>query len=263
VAETRCPPLLVYNGNMPYRKEQFANDEIYHVILRGLDNNLIFKDTNDYYRGIFSIYEFNNAKPTTIQARRRARKSFKTRISKVDRGPSSINSEIGEEDGRDKFVDLMAFCFMPNHVHLLIKQLKDDGIVKFMRKVGTGFAGYFNRKYQRKGYVFQNRFRSIHIRDDKQLQTVFNYIHLNPASLIEPGWKEIGIKNQAKVINFLKDYKWSSYKDYIGESNFPSVTERRFLLEFLRGSNGCDSVLKDLIEYKKELVENQEFLLEA
>ena len=71
---------------MPYRKEQFANGEIYHIILRGLDDNLIFKDTNDYYRGIFSIYEFNNASSVTIQARRKVRATFK----KKNRGPSSI-----------------------------------------------------------------------------------------------------------------------------------------------------------------------------
>lgn len=58
---------------MPQRKEQFANDEIYHIVVRALDDNLIFKDTNDYYRGIFSIYEFNNANSVSIFNRRRDR----------------------------------------------------------------------------------------------------------------------------------------------------------------------------------------------
>ena len=62
---------------MPIRKEQFAKDEIYHIILRGLDDNLIFKDINDYYRGIFSIYEFNNANPIEIRKRRQARRKEK------------------------------------------------------------------------------------------------------------------------------------------------------------------------------------------
>ena len=71
---------------MSHRKEEFANDEIYHVTLRALDNNLLFKDIDDYYRGIFSIYEFNNINPVTIQARRKARKAFK----KSDRHRMSI-----------------------------------------------------------------------------------------------------------------------------------------------------------------------------
>jgi hypothetical protein len=62
---------------MPYRKEQFDNNEFYHIILRAIDNNLIFKDINDYYRGIFSIYEFNNANPVSIRRRREQIKNLK------------------------------------------------------------------------------------------------------------------------------------------------------------------------------------------
>jgi len=243
---------------MPYRKEQFANGEIYHIILRGLDDNLIFKDINDYYRGIFSIYEFNNANPVTIQARRKVRSTFK----KKNRGPSSIFSNQIERDGRDRFVDVFAFCFMPNHVHLLLRQIKDDGITKFMRKVGTGYAGYFNRKNNRKGYVFQNRFRSIAIMDDNQFRVIFNYIHANPVSLFEPGWKEHGIRNQQEANKFLEEYKWSSYKDYIGESNFPSVTERNFMLEFLGGTAGCKMAIADWLDYKKKFDKSNNLLLE-
>jgi hypothetical protein len=58
---------------MPQRKEQFVTGEIYHIVVRALDDNLIFRDTNDYFRGIFSIYEFNNAKPVNISIRRRDR----------------------------------------------------------------------------------------------------------------------------------------------------------------------------------------------
>ena len=227
---------------MPYRKEQFANNEIYHVILRGLDDNLIFKDLNDYYRGIFSIYEFNNSKPVEIRRRRQERRKEK----KIDGDPLSVII-----DPREKFVDILCFCFMPNHIHLLLRQLKDSGITKFMRKVGAGYGRYFNKKYERRGYVFQNRFRCIYIKDDDQLKIIFNYIHANPISLIEPGWKEKGIKSKNGAINFLEDYKWSSFVDYIGENNFPSVTERGFMLEFLDGYKGCKKSLEDWIEYKK------------
>jgi len=226
---------------MPYRKNQFSNDGIYHVILRGIDDNLIFKDIDDYYRMIFSIYELNNVAPTTIQRKREERK----RLKKENGGPAST------PDGRDKFVEILSFCFMPNHVHLLLRQLKDNGITKFMGKVGTGYAGYFNRKYQRKGYVFQNRFKDIYIEDDRQLITVFNYIHANPISLIEPSFKENGIKNPSGAVEFLKEYKWSSYQDYIGQGNFDSVTQRDFLLELLGGEKKCEEVVVDWVRYKK------------
>lgn len=229
---------------MPYRKQQFINDEIYHIVLRGIDDNLIFKDINDYYRGIFSIYEFNTTKPVTIQSRRKIRATAK---KKLDRSPSSIIDE------RDKLVEVLAFCFMPNHIHLLIKQLKDGGITKFMRKIGTGYGRYFNKKYNRKGYVFQNRFSAIHIENDDQLKNVFVYIHTNPAALADPNWKERGIKNPKKVIKFLENYKWSSYPDYISKKNFPSVTERSFILEIMKKEQGCKKFVNYWVKYKGEI----------
>lgn len=75
---------------MPQRKEQFATGDIYHVVLRGIDNNRLFKNTDDYYRGIFSIYEFNNAIKIEIRERRKARLNFKA-FSKVYGDRVSVN----------------------------------------------------------------------------------------------------------------------------------------------------------------------------
>src|SRR3990167_5659460 len=96
---------------MPQRKEKFITGEIYHLTLRVLDDNLIFKDVNDYYRGIFSIYEFNNASPVSIFIRRRDRIVEKRREKVCDIGSRTILIE----DERDKYVEILAFSFMPNH----------------------------------------------------------------------------------------------------------------------------------------------------
>jgi len=243
---------------MPQRKEQFENKGIYHIVLRGIDGNIIFKDTNDYYRGIFSIYEFNNKFPIEIIKRRRDRavekKREKNKLAEVGHPPIII-------DKREKFVDVFTFCLMPNHIHLLLKQKKDNGITEFMRKFG-GYGRYLNKKYKRRGYVFQDAFKSIRIKDDNQLMIVFNYIHANPISLYNPGWKEKGIKNINKSIRFLENYKWSSYQDYIGMKNFPSVTERNFLLEFISGESGCKDAMKNWLEYKNNLAKNNNLFLE-
>lgn len=241
---------------MPYRKQKLISGEIYHVVLRGIDDNLIFKDINDYYRGIFSIYEFNTVKPITIRARREARIKIKKMLKETNRGPSSVVDE------RDKLVEILAFCFMPNHIHLLVKQIKDKGITKFMRKFGTGYGGYFNRKYNRKGYVFQNRFLAVPIKNDNQLKIVFVYIHTNPIALIEPKWKERGIKDPERAIKFLEDYKWSSYQDYIGKKNFPSVTDRNFILKIMGGEEGCREFVESWIRYKGEIKEFPKLALE-
>ena len=240
---------------MPYRKEQFTNNEIYHLTVKGIDGNLIFKDINDYYRGVFSIYEFNNLKPVNIQKRRELRRSFK---NKVRLGRTSPNFD----DERDKIVEILAFCFMPNHIHLLVRQLKDNGITIFMRKFGTGYGGYFNRKYNRQGHLFQNKFNAVRIKNDDQLRVVFAYIHTNPLSLVFPKWKEVKIENPDQALRFLEKYKWSSYLDYIGIKNFPSVVEKDFIVELMGGIQGCKDFIKYWIEYKGESKEHSNLFLE-
>jgi putative transposase len=140
---------------MPTKRTQLINDEIYHVILRAVGNDIIFKDENDYYRGIFSLYEFNNSISVSIQKRRQQRKKEKA-LTKVLSG-SDPDQSI---DKRDKLVELLAFCFMPNHIHLIVKQLQESGISNFIKKVGGGYAGYLNIKYKRKGHLF-NKFKAI------------------------------------------------------------------------------------------------------
>lgn len=232
---------------MPYRKEEFANGEIYHVIIKSIDDNLLFKDVDDYYRGVFSVYEFNTTKSVTIRERRQAR----SRIKEILR--AAPRDSIALVDPRDKLVEVIAFCFMPNHVHLLLKQIKDGGITKFMRKLGAGYGGYFNKKYGRKGYVFQNRFNAVRVKTDNQLRTVLIYIHTNSISLIEPGWKMGRVKNLKRAIEFLNNYKWSSHKDYIGVNNFPSITERNFLLEIMGGVQKYQNTVIDWMKHKKEI----------
>ena len=131
--------------------------------------------------------------------------------------------------------------------------MKDNGISNFMKKFGTGFAMYFNGKYNRKGHLF-NKFKSVHIENGLQLKNTFAYIHTNLASLIEPGWKENGIKNPEKVIKFLENSKRHSYPDYLGKNNFASVTERKFISDIMGGVEGCRSSVNNWIIYKGELL---------
>jgi len=244
---------------MPYRKEKFENGNIVHVILRGVDGNAIFKDINDYYRGIFSIYEFNNSNPVSIKYRREIIERFKKSI----RGRTSDESII-MPDNRERMVDILCFCFMPNHIHLLLKQIKENGITEFMRKVGTGYGGYINRKYNRQGHVFQSSFNAVKITTNEQLEIVFAYIHANPISLTYKDWKSVRIEDQdfKKIIEFLREYKWSSYLDYIGIKNFPSVTQKEFILELFREENNCKEFVENYIKNKGESKEYSELFLE-
>lgn len=239
---------------MPYRKQQFSNNDIHHITLKAIDNNLLFKDTDDYFRGIFTIYELNNSNPVTIQERRRVRKVFKSRTSR--------DPNFTFEDKRDRLVDILCFCFMPNHIHLLLRQIKDNGITKFMSKTGAGYGGYFNRKHNRQGHVFQSRFNAVPVKTDDQLKVTVVYICTNPLSLKYPNWKKVRIENIEEAHSFLKEYKWSSYPDLAGIKNFSSVTQRDFILEIVNGSEKCEEFIKNWIEYKGESKKYHDLFLE-
>ncbi len=247
---------------MPYRRQPLVNNEIYHIVTRRIENELLFKDINDYYRGIFSIYEFNNFDPVSIFKRRRQIQFIKNKFRKKGQDPTS---SVFIPDNRNKLVEILAFCFMPNHIHLLVRQLKDNGISMYLKKVEGGYAKYFKEKYKikRRGYFFQDRFTSVHIKDDNQLMAVFVYIYTNPLSLIEPKWKEVGIKDSIKAIKFLeKSFKWSSYQDFLAKPNFASVTERDFMFKFMGGEQGCRNAINGWIKHKGEIKNFSEIALE-
>lgn len=234
---------------MPYRQTQLCNNEIYHVIVRRIEGNLLFVDTDDYFRGIFSLYEFNDARPVEIKKRREDRKQ-----GKQEGDPVSFS----DNDNREKLVEILAFCLMPNHLHLLLKQIADNGITKFMNKFGAGYPAYFRRKHTEtgspspvnKGYFFQGRFVSVHMENDTQLKTVFAYIHTNPISLVEAGWKERKVNDFQKASEFIKNYKWSSYGDYLGIKNFPSLINKDLMLKIMGGQKECESFADDWINFK-------------
>lgn len=200
-----------------------ANNEIYHIYNRGVEKRNIFLEDKDSFRFIHDLFEFNDKNPTKninyyfLQNHTRAEFSNK-------RKP------------RELLVEILAFCLMPNHFHLMIKQKTENGITEFMRKVGTGYTNFFNLKHKRVGPLFQGKYRIVIIKNEPQFIHLPFYIHSNPLDLIMPRWREEGIKDHRKAINFLENYRWSSLLDYTGRDNFPSLTNREFILEFFEGS---------------------------
>ena len=105
---------------------------------------------------------------------------------------------------------------MPNHFHILLKEKREDGISLFMQKLTTAYTMYFNKKNERTGSLFGGTFKAEHLDKDTYLKYIFAYMHLNPLKLINPKWKELGLKNFNQANSFLVNYKWSSYLDYKG-----------------------------------------------
>jgi putative transposase len=217
------------------RKEKLENNEIYHIYNRGVEKRNLFCDKKDYYRFIHNLFEFNDKKPVLNVGY-----YFENNLEPVQIKPRKL------------LVEILAFCLMPNHFHLLLRQKVDNGITTFMRKLGTGYTNYFNQKHTRVGPLFQGAFKSKRIKNQIQLLYIPHYIHLNPLDIITPEWRENKLKNLEQATTFLNSYKWSSYLDYAGEKNFPSVTNRNYITQ-MYGSGTSIDYKTDLIEWLKNL----------
>ena len=239
------------------RETIFANHCFYHIYNRGVEKRKIFLDEEDYLRFIHDLFEFNDINPSPPFINRLKRGGDKKTIglptansfSKGTRGPVPIS-----RPPRKLLVKIHTFSLMPNHFHLILEQLVDGGIPLFMKKLGGGYAWYFNLKYDRVGPLFQGRFKAIQIEDEKYLLHLSRYQHINPVELIEPKWKEGGIKEWKKVDKFLENYRWSSYQDYIGKKNFPSVTNRELINSHFETPEEYKKFIKDwLVEDIEEI----------
>ena len=182
---------------MSIRKVNLVEGEHYHIYNRGNSKQKIFNDNEDYFHFMSLLYACNSEN------------NFKAFA--LGEKESHYDFERGNQ-----IVSLGAFCLMPNHFHLIITQMEDGGISKFMQKVTTAYVMYYNIKYKRTGSLFEGKFKSRHIGNDRYLKYLFSYIHLNPIKLIQKDWKEIGIKNKKEALEYLQNYTYSSYLDFLG-----------------------------------------------
>jgi len=180
---------------MANRKISFINDNYYHIYNRGIDKRIIFENDHDFKRFQESLRLFNS--PNSIWL---ADANQKTEVKPQDR-----------------LVDIVCYCLMPNHFHLLLKQRVDSGIPNFMRKLGTGYSLYFNMRKERSGSLFQGTYKAKLVTDDNYLTHLSRYIHMNPVELVDSNWKVAGIKNKRTAFDFLDKFQWSSYPDFISE----------------------------------------------
>lgn len=221
---------------MGLRKTKLVSGDIYHIYNRGVDKRDIFMDDEDHFRFIHDLYEFNDKNPTINLAVYLNSKDGK--FKEVGLPNIKIKRRV-----REMLVEILAFCLMDNHFHLLVKQKEDNGITEFMRKIGTGYTNYINKKYDRNGALFQGKFKSVHVEKDAYLMYLPIYIHFNPLDYEFKEWRQGKIKDTKKALEFIANYRWSSYLDYIGQKNFPSVINKDFILGRLGGEE----------KYKKEV----------
>ncbi len=161
---------------MPRRAREKSNTGIYHVMVRGINRQVIFNDEKD-------------------------KQIFVSRLMKY--------KEISG-------YEIYGYCLMDNHIHLLLSEGKET-IGEAMKRIGASYVYWYNLKYDRCGHLFQDRFKSENIEDDKYLMAVLRYIHQNPI--------------KAGMVEAMDAYRWSSYNDYLSKN--PGVTDTQFFLNLL------------------------------
>jgi len=156
-------------------------------------------------------------------------------------------------DRGDPLVAIGAWCLMDNHYHLLVKEIKEGGLSKFMHKLGTAYTLYFNCRHKKRGSLFESCFRVKHLDWDEYLRHMFAYIHLNPVKMIESKWREIGLKDLSVVTDFLTRYRFSSYLDYLGQSRLQNkILNREVFPEYFSNSKEIESEMFDWLNWDYE-----------
>jgi len=177
------------------RKIEFEPDNFYHIYTRGVEKRNIFLDDNDRLRFQNLLYLANGDRPIVF-------KRVRGLPLDKDRGVPQTA--------------LVAYSLMSNHFHIVAYENKLGGISSFMAKFLTAYSMYFNTKLERSGPLFCKPFKAKYIDNDDYFRWIMSYVHLNPLDLVESGWKEKGVDDVGKAIDFLKSYQYSSYPDYFG-----------------------------------------------
>ena len=183
---------------------QFDTDAYYHIYNRGVEKRSIFQDDTDY---VYFLHLLERHLGNEVQKDRKGRLYIQY-----------------------ESLELLAFCLMPNHFHLFMYQKDDPAeFTRLLRSVCTAYTMYFNRKYERVGHLFQDRFKAVRIDSDEYLQHISRYIHLNPPKPFE--------------------YKWSSLNYYVGNKRAEWIRPDR-VLEIFKDRDDYMQFVQDYEEQK-------------
>jgi len=212
------------------RKIQLAEGEYYHIFNRGVDKREIFSDQLDMRRFLQSMDEFNTLDP----------------IGSIYENFFRDRKE--KNKSKKKLVGFVCFCLNPNHYHFILKQTAEQGIEKFMHRLGIGYTKYFNKRHERSGSLFQGTFKAVHIKTNSYLLHLSAYVNLNDRvhSLGNLVSKSIS--------------SWREYTDNFSEKTF--CGEKRVILaDFKTGEDyrkfAAESLvsIKDKKEMEKLIIE--------
>lgn len=236
-------------------KTKLELEKIYHVFNRGVEKRSIFLSDGDRWRFLQGLYLFNDERGALNLLYRLEQEKGKMHFG--------ILRKYMEREGikRRPLVRIMADCLKPNHFHLLVQEVQENGISRFMQKFGTGYTKYFNKKYERVGSLFQGGFKAVEIKEDDQLRYIVAYINaINPGQELEPELKSAA-QDPEEILRFIEEYPWSTHREYLHKRE-SIIVDKGIAGELFSTPRQYQQFVSDIIRGKKRLQLNSKLVFE-
>ncbi len=224
------------------RKDTLVTGEVYHVFGKSIAGFKIFNNEVEFARMLDALQYYRNGKPPM---------KFSRFIGLTEKAKTVFNQGILSSDNREdeKAVDIVAYCLMPTHFHFVLKQLKDNGISTFIGNILNSYTRYFNTKHNRKGPLWEARFKNALVDTDEQLLHLTRYIHLNPVT--------------AYLVDKPLGWSASSYREFLsdaGEDEVKKICEYSSVLDIK--PNTYRDFVEKRINYQRELKKIKDLIME-
>lgn len=214
---------------MPGRRILLATDQFYHVYNKTIDDRLVFTGKKELDRAKLTLLYYKFISPSI-------RLSYFLSKSRQDR--KQIIEDLIKKS--KLLVDVISYCFMPNHYHFLLKQKTDNGISKYMSQFQNSFTRYFNVRHERKGPLFFDQFKAKRIETDEQLLHVSRYIHLNPFT-----------SYLLKDLKSLEEDERTSFPEYI--DRIQKICNVKIILDFFKNKDKYKKFVYNQADYQRQL----------
>lgn len=199
--------------------KEFIEDGYYHIYNRGVHGQNIFIHSTDY-AAFLNIFKRHLSNKAAQDNNRRTLPHYKGQV------------------------ELLAYCLMPSHFHLLVYNVQQEGITRLMRSLTTAYSLYFNKSHHRKGSLFETTYKAKFIADEPYLWHISRYIHLNP--------QDIGAKYEL--------YPYSSYPYYIAKKKAEWLKPQRILDMHNEELDNYPGFVKDYETMRSELHDLKKYL---
>ncbi|MBM2820277.1 MAG: hypothetical protein HW405_37 [Candidatus Berkelbacteria bacterium] len=220
------------------RKIELITDQVYHIFNRSIAEYKIFNNGEEFYR-MMDLLKY-------YQIRNEIKFSDFIQLKQVEKNGFDKFFDIISKD-KEKTVQIIGYCLMPTHFHLIIKQLAEKGISSYIGSILNSYTHYFNARHKRKGPLWESKFKNVLVSKDEQLIHLTRYLHLNPTT--------------ALLVDKPEQWLFSSYNEYLSLSDSTSTLCQYSDILDIKPSE-YKKIVNDRIAYQRDLAKIKKLLLD-